>query len=246
MDELKKYFREHRGELDTDIPRDKNWDKIRRELHPAAPVKSLPLFKWAVAACLVILTGTAVYWVIRDTRKTDTVISSADTSRRQDTPVVIKDPLIEQTPEKKEFVISKPVIVKRQSVKPKISTHVRKRSNPVQTPKADYGFETLEASYSSMVNQQLERVRTQPIYAEKPEYFDLFKQQFANLNGDEEQIKKNIRQTGMMPEYLDELINIYQQKLSILKQLQFEIKKMNTRARQTAPGALQQPSYINL
>jgi hypothetical protein len=242
MDELKKYFYQQREQLDTDVPGEVNWQHIRRELHPAAPVKSFPLFKWAAAASLVILTSTAVYFLTRDKQPVP-VITASDSVHHKEQPQAIQPKApVEKIiiPEKRQPVVARQKPVKAvKTLKQKIT--IKKADTPV------YGFENIEASYTSMVDLQLERVRTQPIYAEDAGYFDSFKQQFARLAEDEEQVKKNVMQTGMADEYIDELINIYQEKISVLKRLRFEINKMNNRVRQTDPGVQQiQPSYINL
>jgi hypothetical protein len=243
MDELKKYFHQYRDELDTDVPGEDNWQQIRRQLHPVVPVKSLRLFKWMVAASLVILAGSVVY-LLTNNKKQSPVITNTDTAHRHQAHPEIVHP---KTPVEKIIIAEKqqPVIA-QQKTTPVKGTR-RKRISVKKMPIPVYGFEDIEASYTSMVNQQLERVRTQPIYAEDAEYFHSFKKQFTELAKDEEQLKQRIRQTGMADEYVDELINIYQEKIGVLKRLRFEINKMNNRVRQADPGIQQQqPAYINL
>lgn len=67
------------------------------------------------------------------------------------------------------------------------------------------------------------------MYAETPEYFNDFKIQIKQMEKDEKVIKSDIAKRGMNDELLDQLINLYQQKLNTLKQLQLEMNKLNSR-----------------
>ena len=70
------------------------------------------------------------------------------------------------------------------------------------------------------------------MYAETPEYFNDFKIQIKQIEKDEKAIKSDIAKRGMTDELLDQLINIYEQKLNTLKQLQIEMNKTNNRFKQ--------------
>ena len=70
------------------------------------------------------------------------------------------------------------------------------------------------------------------MYTETPEYFNDFKIQISQMEKDEKVIKSDIAKRGMNDELLDQLINLYQQKLNILKQLQIEMNKTNNRFKQ--------------
>ncbi|MFX6911481.1 hypothetical protein ABTH68_19650, partial [Acinetobacter baumannii] len=80
----------------------------------------------------------------------------------------------------------------------------------------------LEANFTQVINLQKARISTTPMYAESAAYFDAFKVEMRQMEKDEAEIKKDISSKGMTNELLDQLINIYQQKLNILKQLQLE------------------------
>ena len=55
------------------------------------------------------------------------------------------------------------------------------------------------------------------------------------MEKDEARIKSYIHKNGMSDELLDQLINVYQQKLNMLKQLQTEMQKLNSRYKQNRP-----------
>jgi hypothetical protein len=247
MDELKKYFQQHRERLDTDVPADDNWQSIRRQLHTVAHVRSFPLFKWAVAACLIIVAGAMTYLLLRDTTKNNPPIVVRDTihhHQQPSLPVERKESIVKKTG---ISIKEQPLIAKQRATTVKTVPPAKRKQMFKKRPAPVYGFENIEASYAGMLNMQLERVRTEPIYAEDEGYFHSFKKQFADLANEEEQLKKRIIQTGMSDEYVDELINIYQEKLTVLKRLRYEINKMNNRVRQNTPGIQQiQPTYIKL
>lgn len=91
---------------------------------------------------------------------------------------------------------------------------------------------SLESSFTQVINLQKARISTTPLYAESPSYFKDFKLQMQQMEKDEKQIKAFISKHGMTDELLDQLINVYQQKLTMLKQLQNEMQKLNTRYKQ--------------
>ena len=90
----------------------------------------------------------------------------------------------------------------------------------------------IENTFTQIINLQKAKVNTTPLNAESPSYFNDFTIQMKHMERDEQTIKKDIRKSGLTDELLDQLINIYQQKLNMLKQLQNEINKTNSRFKQ--------------
>ena len=241
MDELKKYLQNHRGDLDNDLPGDGVWTSIREELHPT-PAKTFSIkAKWLIAACFILLAGTGAYLL---TREDNTVSTGLAINNDHVIEPFAFTPRSVTTPEKEQLPLTKKdvPIVKPSTKRTPVANDVNKIPSE---PK--YGFEDIEYSYASMLDMQLARIRKQPIYAESADYFSLFKKQFSDLENHESQVKRSIRQTGMTDERLNMLINIFQQKISVLKELQFEINKMNNRVKQINPGVQQKhPTYMNI
>ena len=71
------------------------------------------------------------------------------------------------------------------------------------------------------------------MYAESAEYFKDFNTQIKLMEKEEKNIKSTIAKHGINNDLLDQLINLYQQKLTVLKQLQLEMNKTNNRFKQT-------------
>ena len=101
--------------------------------------------------------------------------------------------------------------------------------------------ESPSVNYEQLVSYQLDQIRSTPIYAESPGYFSGFKEQLEQMDSDDAQLKKDIAQYGMNAAMLDQIINVYQQKLNLLKGLQKEIQKMNSQSGENKKGY-----YLNL
>lgn len=247
MDDLKRYLEQHRSQLDTEEPGEMLWQNVRQRLHPKK-AKTIPLYiKWVAAACILLIAGIAIYLLLQDKPGGKTNIPVAKdhnhNNKHQPQQAEIVNPPVTVSPEKKEeekaVVKTNPPVKKKD---PQQRSVVKKKIAPPV-----YGFEEVEASYASMLDIQLERLRRQPIYAEDAGYFHSFKKQFSDLGNEEEQVKRRIKDNGMRDEYFDDLITIYQEKINVLKQLQFEINRMNNRVKQADPSINRQlPSYINL
>jgi hypothetical protein len=258
MDEFKKYLQANRDSLDTDEPGGDLWKGVKQTLHPP---KRIPLFwKQLAAACVLAAIATGSYFFLRPAAdpSTDPVVivkeehpatEAIDTVHRIPVPAREKDELavVPQHIEKAPVVETVAKRKKQDLALSKKQTGAVAMRNPSSESDSLYGFESLEASYASMLDIQLEKLRTQPIYAESPEYFSFFKKEFNDLEKDEEKLKKLLIKSEDKVARLDELMLIYQQKISILKQLQFEINKVNNKVKQTDAGIqTQKPSYIHL
>jgi hypothetical protein len=67
------------------------------------------------------------------------------------------------------------------------------------------------------------------------------------MDRDEQQVRKDIRTYGLTNEFLEQLINVYQQKLNLLKSLQAEINKMNNKIRgNQSPSVKTEVHYLNI
>ncbi|MBV9989335.1 MAG: hypothetical protein JO301_16775 [Chitinophagaceae bacterium] len=230
MDELKKYLQQHAPELDLDEPRSEVWEQIRSEVQGKPKAKLVMLVtRWAVAACVLALAGIGGWYLLRQ--------EPAREIAKVPTPIV-KQPAtvpVQEQPERKETVqqpsedrltarVETPHRQHPQAVKP------RAAGEPNSNGMA--ALNELENSFTQVINLQRARVSNIPMYAETPEYFADFKTQMRQMEKDEKTIKTDIAKRGLSGELLDQLINLYQQKLNILKQLQIEMNKTNNRFKQ--------------
>jgi hypothetical protein len=243
MDRFKTYLQQHSQELDTDLPRGQVWDKIEKDLAPAPRRVVAPLYrKWAVAACAAALLGVLLWWAVPSAKQ------QAITAKRETTVPVpppatpIAKPVPQPEPAKELPAKNDVAIINRKAREKNIHATPPQEK---ETPSESAMLHHLEAGFIQIISLQLDRVRSTPLYAEGPGYFSDFKKQFSQLDEDEQALKKNIQHNGLTDDRLDALINIYQQKIQVLKQLQNEINKTNKYYRKSQSAAAK-PDFMNI
>jgi hypothetical protein len=255
MDELKKYLQNNLDKLDVETPGEEVWQNIRKEFQPSRPSVIPMVFKWAVAACIILLAGVGVYFLLnqQDSPYQQQFVNITPQVQPNVEPAEVNDTFPSPHVEK-ESVASNVPSTHQRKIQP---FRIDKRSTG-DKPRRDQGsdqaslnspsrvFNDMEKSFASMVDIQLEKVRNTPIYAEDENYFHLFKKQFQDLGDDEKQVKDAMKRSGVSDELVQRMIDIYQEKISLLKQLQFEINKMNNRVKSNADVQKQTPTYMNL
>ncbi len=227
MDELKKYIQSQKHLLDSDEPSEKVWIGIRESID--APVKSIPLRNWAIAACFILLAGIGILLLNRSIQTTTPIVkstikeiatsNSGDKDSNSNATKVLLDK--NKTPKRIKFPTASPIT----------TIHTITELNSRNESK----LSSMEASFTQVINLQKARISTTPLYAESPNYFSEFNNQLHQMEKDEARIKSYIHKNGMSDELLDQLINVYQQKLNMLKQLQKEMQKLNSRYKQNRP-----------
>ncbi len=236
MDEFKKYIQTHKETLDQDEPNQLVWLRICEEVGLVKEVKGVRevkgvkkvvrvvfLSKWMMAACVVGLAGLGIGYLLNDTK----------TEMSQN---IVKSNASETKPEsvqknvEMEMKSSRLIIAKINESKP---NHTRKTEQNKVMGSADLStLQNLEISFTQVINLQKARISSMPMNAESANYFNDFRIQITQMELDEKVIKSDIAKRGMNDVLLDQLINVYQQKLNVLKQLQIEMNKTNNRFKQ--------------
>lgn len=252
MDEFKKYLFEHRDELDTEKPpRPQVWKHIRQQTQRVKkPVIPLTV-KWVgTAAAMLIAAFVLIYQLLRPV-KTDNpalsannnpttntipepngqVDSSAGTAFMQQN----KEPN-KELPGDKQLAEINPVPDNQKTKQDKL-TGIQEPASPIKT---------IEDDYVTIINHQLKKLATTPIYTESAGYFHVFKKQWLDLEKDERKVKQDIHRYGLNDQIVGKLIQLYQQKLWLLGELQTEINKMNVRAQQYPDIKRNKPAYLKL
>ncbi|MES2002956.1 MAG: hypothetical protein V4450_00440 [Bacteroidota bacterium] len=225
MDELKKYIQSHANELNPDEPGARVWQNIQRQsIVPQKPNVVMMVTRWAVAACVLVLAGIGTWYLLGEKKTAEQPVAAKTNKIIAPVTPDVKAPI--ETGNKEETLAAKTETAPKSSK----NIHLKKQA---QDNMADLtGLHNLENSFTQVINLQRERVSSIPMYAESPEYFDDFKIQIKQMEKDEKVIKSDIARRGMNDALLDQLINLYQQKLNILKQLQTEMNKTNNRYKQ--------------
>lgn len=215
MDELKKYFQQHTEKLDIDEPGEAVWNKIKKGAgKDLAKPKVIRMFGRIAAAAAVL----AIFFIAIKTFNSGKVeneiaepaITKLNTSKPLEDTIAVKTEATTETEKLAVATIFKPVL-KKKSVKEKQYELMN----------------SFQENYTQLVNYQLSNIRSTPVYAESPDYFNDFKVRLKQMDADELALRKNIALHGINNILLEQFINIYQQKLDVLKSLQKEINKMN-------------------
>ena len=248
MDELKKYIQQNTDRLNVDEPGPEVWLGVKDGIKEVKRVKivkkvvlgnTIGLFtKWALAACVILLAGIGIWYVLSDKKPVEQKATANIYVEKKADAVRVAPKKTESAPAEKQ----KPLIIAKNSRTPK--TH-KPINQPTNLNSMELGeLYELENSFSQVINLQRATISTIPMYAETPEYFKDFKLQLKQIDKDEKGLKSDITRNGMNSELLDQLINLYQQKLSLLKQMQLEMNKTNNRYKQNRAPIDSTKSYF--
>jgi len=217
MDKLKTYFRENEASLQVEEPDEKRlWERIEAGgTKKTATQKRTLVIRYVAAACVILLAGLG--WMLfrkgNNYRVQPPVIAKISPPVANDTALVNPPPVAVKTP-----------------------ATIKNRDLPDMQPEDE--AEKIGQSYAHIINVQINRLRATAIYTESPGYFTGFKQQLYQMDKDEALLRSDIKRYGLNDELLEQLINVYQQKLNLLKTLQTAINKMNNKVKekQRSPG----------
>lgn len=254
MDKLKEYLLRHKADLDVDSPASDTWEyigsKIPDESHqtgfatksgrPARSGFSTWVVRYAVAACVIALAGAGLWLVIKNNKApSDTAKQYSGAIKREAAPGKEK---IENMLRKEEKTLGKDIV--RNTSKPKQAHHKARSPKPAELSDE---VDLIDKSYSSLIDYQLKKLRATPLYAENGSYFSFYVEQFKQMDQDEQAVRNDIKTYGLTNEFLEQLINVYQQKLNVLKSLQAEVNKMNNKVREKqAPSEKPEVHYLNI
>ncbi|MFT3980847.1 MAG: hypothetical protein QM687_10290 [Ferruginibacter sp.] len=238
MDNLKKYIQQHEQEMDFDAPAPEVWNRIEKAASKKTTGKviTIPL-RFAAAAAAVLFVVTLSVQLLRKPEQP----SKEETAVKPALPVPEKTIAPENPP---AVTIPAPETTPAKNLTAKIE-----KSIPPAAKKADRRYAMMKSfkeNYGQLVSYQLAAIRSTPVYAEDPAYFNDFKMRLQQMDADEINIRRTIRQQGMSNQLLEQLINVYQQKLDVLKSLQAEINKMNERVIQVSPADSSKRYYLNI
>lgn len=234
MDKLKDYLLRHRADLDVDSPASDTWEY--RSIRPR-PGSSGRVISYAAAACVIALAGVGLWLVIKhDKPPADVAKHNSRTILRGPEPGKGNaENAIQTTPGKD--VVGNPSTPKR----------ARRKGRPRRPTGPSDAIAAIDKSYTSLIHYQLRKLRATPLYAESGSYFSFYVQQFKQMDQDEQQVRNDIKTYGLTSEFLEQLINVYQQKLNVLKNLETEINKMNNKVREkAAPSTRTEVYYLDI
>ncbi len=250
MDEFKKYIQQRSDDMDVDMPRDKVWQGINKELNPIKPMAALVYIKWAVAACVIALAGFGAYMLLNTPTTINHPSHVASTKLEVEKNNVQDGEATRLQPATTEQLVATNEIKtnRKNSILGNKPVLANNKKEPAAIGNNNLSaLDQVETSFTQVINLQKAKVNTTPLIAENPSYFNDFTIEMKRMERDEQSIKRDIRKGGLTDELLDQLINVYQQKLNMLKQLQNEIHKTNNRFKQNrGPVDSTKPYFLNI
>lgn len=243
MDRFKDYIQQNADRLDIDEPRELVWENIQQRMQPAKVRPLVVYMRWAAAACVITLAGLAIWmWPKDNQRLAYTTPKEEQTTKTAETTEASKT----EDPEEAIAIAPSTKHDKTADVKKKTPLVKNKTTEANSTGADDENvmLHNMEFGFTQVIDMKLEKIRTTPLLSVDAEYFDVFKKQFYQLDQDEKAVKKKMISEGTTDEALEQLINIYQQKINVLKQLQNEINKTNKYRKPHPANVL--PEYMNI
>lgn len=232
MDELKKYLDSNRDDLDTDMPGDMVWHRLERSMIPAKkkPVVRFLIIRLTAAAAILLLVLGGIKWVTNNNATESTGSTAGNSNPLHPGLLMAKNSSLKtNNPVKEPVVYTNKLAQKKKTGDPSIAF-----------------INSLRRDYTQVVNLQINSIRSTPVYGEGPEYFEAFKTGLKQMDATEAGIRNQIRKRGLTDDLLGNLIDVYQQKLDMLKELKNEIRKMNERTKQSNEPASTSPYYLNI
>jgi hypothetical protein len=141
MSRLEKFINENRNAFDDDIPSDKIWQGIESALPKNKKAKLINIsskLKWGIAAAVVVLLGTGIFFKLQQNTPSKIDIAKNDTSSSQDGVVLPS----EVAPEMNEF--AKLIAMKQDELK-KLS-----KEQPELYQKFTKDINQLDSTYTSL------------------------------------------------------------------------------------------------
>ena len=245
MDKLKEYLLRHKADLDVDSPASDGWEYIGWKSGSPAKSGFSTLARYAVAACVIALAGAGLWLVINNNKvPSDTANHNSGTIKRDSGKEKIENSLRKEENTLRQEGNTPGKDIARNTATPK-QAHHKARSQKSAAPTDE--IDIIDKSYSSLIDYELKKLRATPLYAENSSYFSFYVEQFKQMDQDEQAVRNDIKTYGLTSEFLEQLINVYQQKLNVLKNLQTEVNKMNNKVRERqAPSEKAEVHYLDI
>ena len=206
------------------------WLDIQQQLFTKKTAPIITVFKWAAAACVIVLCGFGVLYLLNINNQNKKITANKNQSITP--PVEIQK---EKASQEENTENNNPQIAQTNPATSNNSTEKNKQPSSTQThpnnnnKEVETTLQSLDSRFINIINLQKEKISSTPLYTEGPSYYNDFIVRFKEMDSDEKTIKNAIAKQGLTDDLLSRLINIYQQKLNVLKDLQKEINKTNNR-----------------
>ncbi len=236
MDELKKYLQTNASHFEEDIPDARVWQNIKHQIQPPKKNQALifSIAKYCVAACVVFLAGIGVWHLLQKTQYTEDFsktnqLAIIDSNHKKDSELVTQETI--DTPFAVITSTTKNIAKKLLLDTQKFVGNTINNSFEI-SPAGFIQVRSIDSQFSQVINIQRNIINQTPLFAESPAFFKDFISSYQQIENDEKSVKKDITKIGLSNDLLEQLINVNQQKLNLLKLLLTEINKTNNRFKQ--------------
>ena len=149
---LEKFIGDHRNEFDDAVPSSKVWENVAKEFEEKKQQKAvlLPLYKWSIAAALLITAGITIFLVLNNKKTGTGPVETAGIDTIN--PINTNPP--EYVPEVNQF--AKMVVLKQEELKalaPEQPELYRKFTTDIN--QLDSSYKSLKSQLSTTPNREL-------------------------------------------------------------------------------------------
>ena len=242
-DPLKEHIEQYTEELDFETPGENSWSKIKSGISSRKPVRQISYKKlvyYVAAACLVIfiVVSTLIHKTITPTARNSGDIVKTPFQTELTIPNLLPVDTMKAMAQAPSEVQEDKDQVKQQikelaQINKKDYNTGVKRNIPVQqvvNKAIPQEIIEAQAEYDNLIAGQVSQIQSMPLYGESVGDFAGFIDDFKRLDQQEKKLRSAVLKKGMEQNTLDELAMIYQKKLTVLKMLQREIGRADSRS----------------
>jgi len=247
-DPLKNIIAENKNELEIETPDAKSWEKISNRIKAKKPayVQHIQkrIFYYLSAACILVVIGLGIFRYMNNVPKNQAQSFANKPALKNNNVDTIDTATIGPNKNQLTAASSLPGESLKQNIKHKnifvaSSRPAKKQQRKLLPPEVLQ----IQKDYDKLVAGQVNYTKHLALYGESASYFQEFRDDFKILENQEKELKKSIAQNGIRENSIDDLISIYQQKLTVLKKLQNEINKTSNRNKNLTDTI---PTYLSL
>lgn len=228
MDRFKNYIYDHKHELEEEFREEEVWEQIRQNLPPVRKKPDWQMRAYWAAATLAAAMLVAVYatYILHPSESDDAVTAG----KTANTSIINLEGVFPAETDTSTLLQSLQQDTGQNRIERKEGVPAKKSDRKIKEPIAGEQEPGLHQDPDSDLDHKIRAIRSIPVYDDRPDYFNVFIDQYHKIVADEQKLKGEL---GENKEEFDAIFSLFhQQKYFLLSQLQFEIEKMNARIMQ--------------
>jgi hypothetical protein len=228
-DPLEKFIEENRQKFDADTPDPRVWEKIREKMNPQAgkqaPVRSLPLKRWMVAAAAAVVVGAA--GILYFSQKTSSPVTN---------PIAGIKPTAVDSSSSQHIVQNPPdsttlTVKKEGSDVPKRAEDQRGQTSPEETASTETEGSKEMYYYTKLIELKHEELKT--LERDEPLLYKQFSGDVQKLDSVYHSLKTELPTNSNREQVIEAMISNLQLQIGLLNR-QLDIIKQIKHSKKTA------------